>query len=43
MVGVHVLGHRKAGGGEGKGLGLRKAGFDAGRGVGAQQNIVQEC
>ena len=35
MVGVHVLEHRKAGGGERKGLGLREAGFDAGKGHGS--------
>jgi len=35
MVGARVLGYRKAGGGEGKGLGSRKAGFDAGKGGGS--------
>ena len=35
MIGVHVLGHRKARGGEEEGLGLREAGFDAGMGRGS--------
>jgi hypothetical protein len=40
MVGVRVLGYRKAGGGEGKGLGSREAGFDAGKGRG---NMWKRC
>ena len=35
MIGVRVFGYRKAGGGEGKGLGPREAGFDAGKGRGS--------
>ena len=35
MVGLHVLGYRKAKGGEGKGLDSRGAGFDAGNGRGS--------
>ena len=35
MVGVCVVGYRRAGGGEGKGLGSREAGFDAGKGRGS--------
>ena len=34
-MGVHVWGYRKAGRGEGKGLGSREAGFDAGKGRGS--------
>ena len=35
MIGVDVLWYRKAGGGEGKGLGSREAGFDARKGRGS--------
>ena len=35
MVGVHGLMYRKAGRGEGKGLGLREVGFDAGNKCGS--------
>ena len=35
MVGVHGLVYRKAGRGEGKGLGSREVGFDAGNGRGS--------
>jgi hypothetical protein len=35
MVGVGVLGYRKAGGDERKWLGSREAGFDAGKGRGS--------
>ena len=35
MVGVYILGYRKAGGGERKRLGSREAGFDAGKGRGS--------
>ena len=36
MVGVCVLGYRKAGRGEGKRLGSREVGFDAGEGRGSR-------
>ena len=35
MIGVCVFGHRKAGGGEGKGLGLREAEFNVEKGHGS--------
>ena len=35
MVGVRVVGYRRTGGGEGKGLGSREAGFDARNGRGS--------